>query len=119
MHLSASGAAMSPLALLNVAGAVLALVTLLAAAVVVARSSAKLKAAEVWRDEAEAYKSRSERLDEELAELRTRVTEQDAKIATLTELVTSAQAVTHLTQLVQAQHVEVLAALTAAAVTRP
>lgn len=78
----------------------------LAAAYVRVRSSVDNQTAEIWKGEAEAQKTRADRLETALTELSDRVARLEAENRHLSELVTGQAAIAELKTLVVAQHQE-------------
>jgi hypothetical protein len=98
--------------LLGVAGWVFGALTgigALAAAFVRVKSSVDNQTAEIWKGEAEAQKTRADRLEAALTELSERVGRLESENRQLRELVTGAAAIADLRSLVMDQHAEITA----------
>lgn len=105
---------MEPITLIGAIIAAIGFLAMVAAAVVVVRSSALRTAAETWREEAEAQKARADRLEDSVTDLSKRVEKLEADNTRLQDLATGQTAVADLQALVIRQHTEVVGLVTAA-----
>lgn len=80
-------------------------------AVVAGLFNIRQKRGDVWRDEAEAYRAKAERLEQELADLRDRVERIEIENRRLAELASGREAVAELAEKIDGNHAEILSAL--------
>jgi predicted ATPase len=75
------------------------------------RSETDTESARLWKENAEAEKSRADRLEATVRDLTARVDRMEIENAALRSLVTGERAIADLSSLVTAQHAEVMGAL--------